>query len=86
MHEFRSLVKSPGWVRLVELANNQIALRAVNSQTRIVRNLEDMADHNAENGESRGIKLFTQLPETAIAQWEQQLELLNQEIEDDDES
>lgn len=72
-HEFRALVKSPAWARLVEVAGNQVKMRET-SIAQPMSGLDDAVSRNVLIGERLGILLFVGLPETILESLEEQIE------------
>jgi hypothetical protein len=72
--DFQTLVKSPGWVRLAEIAKTQVEVRANNIVSGDLNSLDDMFELGRLKAERAGIQLFLRLPETFIEQLQQDIE------------
>lgn len=70
MDAFRSLVKSPGWERLVEIADAQQKARQA-ALMGPAEGMDGMIKNEGLKGEFAGIKLFVQMPEAVIENLEQ---------------
>jgi hypothetical protein len=81
LSEFQSLLRSPAWVRLVELASEQVALRQSMVMAMEEKGLEDMLESIRLKAESRAIKLFVSLPENIIEQMKEDLGYVEDEVE-----
>lgn len=67
LSEYQSLVKCPAWGRLVNLAEEQIDLRAAMVMAKEEEKLEDFIELVRLKAEAKAIRLFAGLPETIIA-------------------
>lgn len=74
LHEYRSLLSSPGWVRLVELAKEQEQVRANQILMMDLSNVESVLEMQKLKSERVGIKLFRLIPETIIERLEEELD------------
>lgn len=74
LRAFRSLVKSRGWELLVEVANAQIKSRENAIITAPLDTLQSMLELKTNHGERQGIKLFVELPNIMIENYEEDLE------------
>jgi hypothetical protein len=85
VQEFQALLNSPGWDRLVEYGEGQIAGRE-GSKVLPVDSLDAMIANATTDAEVSGIRLFLKLPELAIADFESQLDELKEEVKDGESS
>ena len=76
--DLSQLVRSRGWARLASIAEAQAKTRTAN-----VLSAGGGDEKEFQKGEIAGIRLFMQLPETALANLKQQLE---EEQRNDDQS
>lgn len=75
---YRNLVRSEGWVRLVEIANQQIINRN-NLLKEPAKGLDGAFANEFQKGEVAGIDLFVRLPSIQVLVLEQDIrELLEQ--------
>jgi hypothetical protein len=81
LSEYQSLLKSQGWARLVELANEQVLVRQQLVMAMEEKELGDFIEGVRLKAEARAIKLFVALPETIV---EQMREDLGYEMETDE--
>jgi hypothetical protein len=70
---YQSLHKSLGWELLVELAQEQIAMRHAMIMALEEKGLEDIFEGIRLKAECRALKLFVSLPETIIEQLREDL-------------
>ena len=75
-HDYKGLVKHPGWIRLTETAGQQVKIRENMLLTDTDDSLEGWARSRRLLGERIGIKTILATPETLIEELE---ELLNDE-------
>jgi hypothetical protein len=85
VQEFQALLKSPGWDRLVEYGEAQIAGRE-GSKVMPAHSLDAMIANATTDAEVSGIRLFLKLPELAISDFESQLDELKEEVRDGESS
>lgn len=85
VREFRELLNSPGWGRLVEYGEGQINGR-VGSKVAPVEGLDHMIKNAITDAEVEGVRLFLKLPELAIEDFESQLTELKEEVKDDEDT
>jgi hypothetical protein len=81
---FRSLVNSPGWGKLVELAKSQISIRDVAS-LQPAKGVEDLFLKEGLIHEKGGIKLFMGLPGGYVELLTEQRDALLAQIRADEE-
>lgn len=81
VREFRELLNSPGWARLVDYGDGQVNGRE-GSKVLPAQSLDHMIHNATTDAEVSGIRLFFKLPELAIADFESQLEELKEEVKD----
>jgi hypothetical protein len=63
---YRNLVKSAGWVALVELANGQIEVRKNLLNDLEIKEISGIADFNYAKGEIAAIRLFLSFPDLLV--------------------
>jgi hypothetical protein len=80
LSEYQSLLRSPGWERLVDLATEQVELRQSIIMTREERELGDFIEVLRLKAEARAIKLFITLPETVVEQLKEELGYVEPEV------
>ena len=85
VQEFQALLSYPGWVRLVEYGEGQMSGRE-GSKILPVSSLDAMIANATIDAEVSGIRLFFNLPELAIADFESQLDELKEEVKDGESS
>ena len=70
--DLRHLLRSPGWARLLKMAEAQCDTRSKN----VLAPLEGKSPYDLEfqKGEIAGIRLFMQLPEIALENLKEQLD------------
>lgn len=73
LHEFRNLVKSPAWARLVDAAEKQIEFRERQIIQMDMNTDEDVNEVRTLKAERSGIKLFLQIPTSIIENLEEDL-------------
>jgi len=81
LSEYQSLVRSPGWELLVDLAQEQVAMRQSMVMAMEEKGLEDFMEVVRLKAEARAIKLFVSLPGTIM---DQLREDLGYEVETDE--
>jgi len=79
--DWKELIESDGWKRLVEIADEQIAGR-VNEI--VLKPMTDLAHQEFAKGEVAGIKLFIAIPETQKTMFEAQFDRETDEEEENE--
>lgn len=80
MSAYQSLVKSQGWGKLVELAQEQADVRRQMVMAMEEKGLEDMLESIRLKAEARAIKLFVALPDTIIEGLKEDLGYVEAEV------
>ena len=84
LSEFQSLVKSPAWARLVEVAQEQIEVRRNILLSQEEKDLSDMLESVRLKAEIRAIRLWIVMPESIIGQMREELGYVEEEVETTD--
>ena len=71
--EMRSLLKSPGWVRLAEILNEQATYRQNSILTTEEESIKDVLSIARMKGERQGVLLAVNLPETILANLKEEI-------------
>lgn len=80
LSEFQSLVKSPAWVRLAEIAHEQVGVRQSMVMAMEEKGLEDLLESVRLKAETRAIKLFLTLPDNIIEGLKEELGYVADEV------
>ena len=80
IRELRKLIKSPGWVQLLKIADAQIETRRRAIILSPLKAMDEVLEQEYAKGEIAGIMLFLSLPET----WMQSLMMNADKLEKED--
>lgn len=73
LSEFQSLLKSPAWARLVEVANEQIEVRKNILLSQEEQDWGDLLEGVRLKAEIRAIRLWLVMPESIVEQMKEEL-------------
>jgi len=69
----RQLLKSAGWALLARFAEQQIETRNYGLGNVVVKDIEGIGEHSYMRGERDGIRLFLNMPELLVEDYEEEL-------------